>query len=474
MCFLDDLCDDYKPSPAPLWRLVFGWLVVVLFIVGMALILILGCVSIAYGQSREVPAQLYRDTLYVGDPLRDFSVIWSRGDTANPKNLGLVLSGDTGDLDTVYLRGQAGTFKATQPPLREGTQYESWHWKAFGLPAGIPPGKYEVVIAGRVKCVTDVLVGKPAQSLILAPGEYQTLSLRTGSTIRGYGCTLSGKLTVSPNTAITGLTIDGNVTGSFDNVVFDSCTFRRGMIGPNLETDRATLFKDCRFENYTVATISSGLFLRCVWVGRPALGGHNFCNERGTRLAVINGTFDDTDRGIIARPRWGDNSDNLYAGLWFKNIASTNNGDELLCVEGGPYSFNRNLVFGIRANGCNGSVLLFNAKANDNLFNNIRVPVDITGLAEQSGNVVQDSECEYVRINWPGNSKAINTRLKDVYSVGFMPRARNQASGDAQFWADTKFQAVFQDGSLTPTTTGSGLKVFNAAGGYLPVKGIAQ
>jgi hypothetical protein len=288
---------------------------------------------------------------------------------------------------------------------------------------------------------------------------------------------MTGNLTVQTGATVVGMTICGDVGGNFDNVVFDSCTFRRGQVGPMQATDRNVLFRDCRFENATAFNLSSGLMLRCKFTGRAARGGHNFCNEWATRLAVIDCEWENTDRGIIARPRWNDQSHNLYAGLWFNRIALTNNGDELLCVEGQgnpAWGFNRNLVFAVRQAACNGPLLLYSSKASHNLFNNVRVPIDITGMDEQVGNIVQDSECEYIRINWRPHTRANQTKLLNVVSNGFAAKPRNQATGDPNWWHDSKYQAVFQDTSPTPSTRGVGLTVRGQAAGFVRVLGVQE
>lgn len=440
------------------------------------LLLSLFCmVSVANGQ------QLFRDKLVVGDPYRDFSIVWSRGDPADPGSLGLIRAGDTGDLDSVTLRSADGTLYPTiKTPLREQTQWESWHWKAFRLTPQTPAGKYTALVAGRDRGSLVVIPKQQSSILRLPLGERQAnYTLSPSTQLRGYGSFVTGDITVSPGCTIVGLTIDGNVTGSFDNCVFDSCTFRRGQIGPMMETDRGALFKDCRFESTTVATCSSGCFLRCVFDNKPATGYHNFVNERSTRLAVVDCIFRRTDRGLILRSTWGTNSENLYAGIQFNDINSTPNGGELICVEGGGAGFNRNLLFGFRQSGCTGSISLFDSIANNNIIDNCRVPIDIVGMAEQRGNIVRESELDYVRINWPKGdgsnySGAVNTLLQNVACIGFKPSARGQASGDPKYYSAGLFRAVIEDGSPTPSTKGVGLTVKGQTEGFLPTKGITQ
>lgn len=411
-----------------------------------------------------ITAKRSRSILYQGDPNRNYTVIWSRGDPKDPASLGLVRSGDRGDLDAVTLISASGV--RTPAPtkfLRERVEYESWHWKAFSIPANLPMGTYDVEVSGRVVSSITVAPRSYQYTKKLPLGEVVTpeFVLQANTQLRAYGTILTGNLRVNPGCTITGLTIDGNVTGDFQDVVFDSCVFRRGMVGPNLPTNTNTAFIDCEFQKYTIATIHSGLFLRCNITGRSAVGAHNFCNERGNNLACIGTTFDNTDRGFILRPMWGENSDCLYAGTLFQNICFTNNGDELLCVEGGPFEFSRNMFFNVRATNCTGAMLLFSSVANHNLFNNIRVPVDITGMALQTGNIIMDSECEYVRINWRGFDKANLTHLERVYSPGLVRRARNQATGDSYWWADPKWTGVFEDGAASPNTTARGLRAEN-------------
>lgn len=408
--------------------------------------IIFGLICSVFLQSQaigaEIPAQFFRTTLYAGDPDRNWTALWSRGDPSDPGSLGLIRNGDT----------KYDVTPGVELRLRDSEQFENWHWRGLRCDQ---IGTWPVVVNGRTKGEITVVKSPKRIQTTLTPGQrVGSISVLPAQGLNGYGCFLTGNLTVSPGATIVGLTIDGNVTGSFDNCVFDSCVFRRGQVGPMLETDRGCLFKDCKFENCTVATCSSGMFLRCVWVGKPALGGHNFCNERGTRLALIDCTFDGTDRGVIARATWGDNSDNLYAGIWFKNIAMTPNGGELICVEGNrsPLGFNRNLMFCLRASACVGSVLFFDGQANDNLLSNVRTPIDICGLAPQRGNIIRDSECDYVRINWNGNKGAVNTLLQDVACIGFKPSARGLASGDPKYFKPGIFTAVVEDGSPEPTT----------------------
>lgn len=428
----------------------------------------------AKGQVPPPPAQQLRSILYVGDSYRDFQVIWDRGDPTDSGSCGLIRHGDTGDLNNVYLRAQAdNTVYATKlVPLREAPQFETWHWKAFRV-ENVPAGIYQVLIADRVK--GEIKIQKVTQSNVtkLSPGERtNSLTARTGEQIRGYGTIMTGNLTVNAGATIVGLTIDGNVTGNFDNVVFDSCTFRRGMVGPMGENDRGCLFKNCLFSNGTIATCSSGAFVTCRFEGRSALGGHNFCNERSVRLVVINCSFRQTDRGLVLRSRWGTNDDNLYAGIQFNDINSTPNGGELLCIEGTGQGFSRNLLFGMRSSGCGGGILLFDSIANHNLINNCRVPIDIVGQAEQRGNIIQDSEVEYVRINWRGVKGAVDTKLIDVASIGFRPSARGQMAAGPSLYANDVFSAVIDDGSPTPSTQAIRVTVRDQGEGFLPFRGV--
>lgn len=466
-------------SDKPDQRSALEWLVIGI-LAGIALVGIYFLLSTpASGQDAgPIQVSFTRDTVYPNDPDRCFVCMWSRGDPQDPNSIGLIRRGDTGDLDTVTLRAADGTLHKTQRyHLRERTEYEGWHWKSFQVPP-VAPGQYTVMVGGRDRGVITVAQGPLLKVIKLSPGERLiSLTAKTNEQVRGFGCTITGNLTVQPGASVVGLRIDGNVTGNFDNVVFDSCTFRRGQVGPMQANDRSVLFRDCVFENCTAFNLSSGLLLRCKFVGRTARGGHNFCNEWASRLAVIDCEWDNTDRGIIARPRWGDNSDNLYAGLWFSRIATTPNGDELLCVEGQgkpEIGFHRNLIFCVRSTACNGPLLLYSSKASYNLFNNVRCPIDVTGMDEQIGNIVQDSECEYVRVNWPRQSKANGTQLLNITSVGFTPRPRNQPTGDPVWWHDSKFTAVFQDSSPAPTTRGVGLTARGQAAGFARVLGVQE
>ena len=401
--------------------------------------------------------QFYRYTLVAGDPDRNFTVFWSRDRLNRDGDQGFAVTSPTATL--LPLR------------LRETEQFESWHWQAFRCDT---VGTHEVYVNGRLMGSVTVVAGTPSKTYTRLGEIVGPYTLPPGVRFRGYGCTLTGDLVVSPGCTVTGLTVDGNVTGSFDNCVFDSCTFRRGMVGPMLPADRQTLFRDCEFRNATAATLSSGLLHRCRWLGKPALGGHNFCNERATRLAMIDCTFEETDRGIIARSTWGDNSDNLYAGIWFKNIAMTPNGGELICVEGNrfPSGFNRNLVFCLRQSACVGSILFFDGSASDNLLSNVRLPVDICGLAPQRGNIIRDSECDYIRINWNGNKGATGTVIQDVACIGFKPSASGLASGDPKYYRPGTFVAVVDDASPIPTTQCIRVTVKGQDSLFAPFRGI--
>ena len=123
--------------------------------------------------------------------------------------------------------------------------------------------------------------------------------------------------------------------------------------------------------------------------------------------------------------------------------------------------------------------MLFDSIASDNLFDNIRIPVDITGLARQSGNVIQDSECDYIRINWPKgdgtyNTGATNTLLRYVACIGFQPSARGLASGDPKHFKPGVFRAVVEDGSPTPTTRAIGLTVSGQSQGFAQKIGVME
>ena len=429
---------------------------------------------------------LSRDAVYVGDSDRDFTVLWSRGDPNDGQSLGLRRWWDlTPDkktrMDTALVNVSTGlVYPVTPITLRHQEELESWYWQA--IRPLVPAGQYRVTVNDRTVSALTVMTAAGRRVTRLTAGERQSdFIMAPNSILRGHGCTLRANLVVAPGCNIVGLTIEGNVTGSFDNCVFDQCVFRNGKVGPFQDTDRQVMFKDCVFRWVQCWQLNSGLFLRCKWHGT---NGHAYCTESAQRLAMVDCLFDRTDRGLVLRPRFGDNSNNLYAGIWFRDIALEPNGSELVCVEGGPFRFDRNLFFGLRQSSCVGSFLLYSSKASYNYCNNIRIPVDITGMGEQIGNVVQDSECEYVRVNWPQrknedgswvwNQQAVGTKLLNINSVGFMPKARNQATGDPAFWHDTKFQAVIQDGSPTPTTKGVNLTVRGQAAGFVRVLGVQE
>lgn len=427
-----------------------------------------------------VPAQLFRETVYLGDPDRDWTIVWSRGYPTDPGSIGLIRAGDTGDLESVYLRGPGGVLVPTKNfHLRERTQFESWHWKAFRVPRETPIGGYPVVVNNRTVGEIKVVHRSTPNPRSLRIGEVvANIKLAPNDTLRAYGTVLTGDMAVSPGCTVTGLTIDGNVSGSFDNCVFDSCTFRRGQVGPSRENDYGNLFRDCVFQNSTLATCS-GCFLRCRWEGPTNTGNHNFVNERSERLAVLDCTFRRTDRGLVLRSTWGPNSDNLYAGIQFNDINSTPNGGELFCVEGAGSGFNRNLIFCVRQNGCVGGVMLFDSIASDNIFDNIRIPIDIVGMNKQTGNIIQDSEVDYVHINWPKGDGtyfdgAKDTLLQRVACIGFKPSARGQASGDPKYYTPGQFRAVVEDGSSNPSTKAIGLTVSGQAQGFAQKIGVME
>lgn len=420
--------------------------------------------------TKGIMSQLFRDTCFLGDPDRDWSIIWDRGDPTDGGSVGLIRNTDPA-VEMILVSESGVVFPVKDYFIREQTQMESWHWRAFRCIA--PAGAYQVVINGRAKGKITLVQKTSNIVMKLGAGERTNgLSLGLNTTVRGYNTTMTGNLMVNAGCTIVGLTIDGNVTGPFNNVVFDSCTFRRGQVGPMGGNEYGCLFRDCRFENATVGNCSSGCFLRCSFVGTSALANHNFVNERSVRLAVINATFQRTDRGLVLRSMGGPNSDNLYAGLQFNDINMTNNGGELICTEGSGDGFNRNLVFCVRQSGCTGSIMLFDAKASDNVFDNIRVPVDIVGKNEQNNNIIRDSEVPYVHINWNGESGAVNTSLQKTGSVGFVPSARGIASGEPKYYTNETFKAVMDDGAPVPSTRAWLCTVRDQAAGFLPFRGV--
>jgi hypothetical protein len=324
---------------------------------------------------------VWRPRLVVGDPDRNWAVLWSRAAAAGEgPHLGRPASLTPAD------GGPAVTIPAEPAPAAEPVQHAQ---QTLRLPADLRPGRYalaingldcgavEVVPARARPQVKQLKPGDDADELEralrdhdveLLPGRYvfsRAVHLPAGRRITGWGahifrtpdgdygermfvggadCTLTG-LTLHPwylafhsNPAVQGL-------------VLDRVTLASGILGYGYD---AALVRDCVFDGGYNPAAPSGLYLRCRFVGGAPTSALRFDGQYPGNTAVIDCTFERTRDALVVNTNHGSFTDNLIHNLRAYGIVGGANGNEVCSAEGDAANeCSRNLYWMPRVLGCN-------------------------------------------------------------------------------------------------------------------------
>lgn len=431
----------------------------------------LGLCSDAKGQTSLNPT-VARHQLTAGDPLRNWSALWS-------------IDG-IGDLSTDRIRlvGQSPSDCETFYP---GWQPDRWEWNlhgAFRIPDNCEPGTYRVQIGSTVTNATVTVSKLPRPGVRtwispsrypeddaarieaalmvgdvdLAPGEYRLsrpIRPPAGRTIRGYGATLRRTPGVPGYRwhmiqAVDGLTFQGVTFAGIDyvfandasgeNIVLSECEIRDCQLGHWRQT--GLLVDRCRFVRGSAGSVQSGTFVGCRWEGL-CKQFHAFTPLRAERLALLDATFDGCDRGPGFTPNWGPAVEPLFAGVEVRGLGKVVNGNEVIGGEG-LFPIERGLLLRLHSYGNCGPANFWTVPMRDSLLRGWTLdgsPLWLAGLGEQRGNRIED--VEIIGAGVYCGARATNNIFTRVHSTNWRPSKLNQVDG-ARSRYDLVGRAVFE------------------------------
>jgi hypothetical protein len=430
---------------------------------------------------------LSRSTLTPGDPDRDWLLVWHRHGI--PAGLGELVSADR----TLRLE----RFMLGWQHWDGDEQYHS----AFRLKAPAPAGDFALrvgnVSLGTVTVTPPrggsrvVLSPNPSQSaddsrwieanlnsaavVELSPGTYRlnrAVRVPPGRTLRGFGAVI----TKTPNPAdrfdclivpadgctFQGLTFRGNDACFFNdhggrNVCVLDCRFVGCRMGYFAHAGEL-LVDRCEFVRASPGIVTGGTFHRCVWSGRDP--GFHACHAwRCDRLAIIECSFTDTDRGPGFVANWTDDfNDPFVCCLSVRNVVQGVGGSEVLGFECKPSGggLNRGLFLHVRAES-SGQVNFFAGTVRDCLLRDFTLRgVDVLFTAmrrsdEMTGNVIEESELNGGQVVFGPHATGNVVRNTDF--TNFTPGRRN-VNAQAHHWYSARWAAVLSFAPGVNTHTG--------------------
>jgi len=336
------------------------------------------------------PLGVFRTQLVIGDPDRDWTYLWSR----------------FGNISTKYsLVTKDGISIARGDRFHLGWTCEWWEQLYHGgfRPnyEALLPGNYRLDIGRGPESAISVITRKPRKevtiapgasadkiqgalnagyNLVLSPGLYEwnhAIILPDFSSIRGTSVYIKRlpnndymerMFVAGENCTLAGLMLEtpGNVVHSskpVQGLVVKDCRLIRCDLGWG---PSSVLIKDCVFDRSSCNIAPGGLYLRCRWEN-TAQDRHAFClgGPSKGQIALIDCTFDATDRGPIFNALYGAITDGLFIGIRCHGINYTTNGNEIFLCEG-TYEFSRHLFFHIRVWGCDSATFQFDHVARNN------------------------------------------------------------------------------------------------------------
>lgn len=325
------------------------------------------------------------------------TAIWSRSWGIYPEEL--------------ELSGAGGRY--TLPPSllnQRSAVWWDWHYAThLAVPLAVPAGEYSLLHRGvAVAKLTVTRPQRPARltrfnpgaspadiqaawdrgdRVELRPGLYEWtggLIAPPGAVLRGPGATVrfSGLEAIAPSDGLVldGVTFEGvpgqtvaqNVLGNrpATNVSVVDCKLRYCFLGEFVSP--GLLVEDCEFDHAGSNVVGSNtLYLRCRWFGLPPLGNHPWHTFGCRESAVVDCTFQHTDRGVICQTTRSDVADCYFAGLVMEGLVHSQGGCEGIGVEDPQsrgFSFRNNLTMHLRYVGDGHGYLLWNCRAANNLL----------------------------------------------------------------------------------------------------------
>jgi hypothetical protein len=190
------------------------------------------------------------------------------------------------------------------------------------------------------------------------------------------------------------------------NTVISDCTFKDCYFG-TFAHNGEFLVARCRFERASAMIVTGGTWRRCRWEGLPPDNVHSFIAYRADRLALVDCTFNDCDKGPGLTGNWdvyntGTNDPLLY-GITVRGPLVGTGGSEVFGFEVPPDGFGRYLrralVMHLHAEGY-GQINLFAGNVDDCLFRCVNlIGVDLLLTAGRAGESMTNNVFEEGRSN---------------------------------------------------------------------------
>ena len=286
--------------------------------------------------------QIWRRNLVAGDPTRDWFYAWSRLKLPQESSFSLRSPGGMGVVPLTAFR------------LKPSEWYDRPYACGFRIPSPLAAGTYQLWIDGTQWGTVNVWPAGHANSPPVGMGlAFESLPIEVKK----------------PDT------------------LYLRCTF-----------NRSPVFASC------------GMFVDCEWRGlaTPGIGTTHAFSSWGTTgpLAIIGGLFDGTDRGPVFNLRENPAVEPLLADIAIRGVSWIDNGNELICVEGGADrrdgpALERAILMRWRVSQSEGDFTFFHTPVRDCLLSNITVDrgsVVFFGDAPQVGNTLEMLELRHGRI----------------------------------------------------------------------------
>lgn len=343
---------------------------------------------------------VWRTELAVGDPLRDWTVIWrAEGGLKGP----------------FLLKKDGKTYPVSPEDFWVGIPNEPLYARGLRMPANTPAGTYEltnngITIAGisivqskqnwNARKITPEEFSETAienwlagglDEIIFTPGVYlvkRTLNLPPDKRLTGYGgaklvrTNMSGEyhndrmFQASPRLTFVGLGFDTTSLLMHGDrpapgIVFSECSLYQGALGFWAAAD-GLLVVGSVFNRASAGQPNGGLWLRCNFHGIGPSGYHAWAtNTLTSSCGLVDCIFDGTDRGPQYR---GACNAPLCRGLCVRNVGHIDGGNEVLGGEGGAGSFvDRGVFFHHRYYNNEGDITWWDTTVSNSVF------VDLAG-----------------------------------------------------------------------------------------------
>ena len=447
--------------------------------------------------------QLSRRTFYVGDPDRNYGIVWPNAIDADlPSRNGFIFSGDSDDTEVVFTSAGGTPYAVTALPFKVHlTDVDRWFWRGFVIPDSVPQGNGYILklndrtLANNITVATPtsynawqtisfgssastinsaIASGQPtANRLRFEPGLYEIdtpIVLYANTLIDGGGAILRpaagftgscfGMNNVSRVTLRNFVFQDWNVNGESrrlidhsgsgygPHLVVKKCRFEATQLGIFDQTsDVGLVVRDNLFHRSSVGIAATGLYAENSFNGQSEVG-QEFTISNASNLAVFMTTFDRTRRGFTLA---NSVTKVLVAWFWATQGGTEPNAGEFINFEGAGSETLESIFIGGRTHNWPGNLTLFDQAATRCMFSDFdidRAGVDVWGTSAQTGNIFDYFQMRHggFRFNIDSEeSLATHNQIRNSAFIDFQFDRLNQTSAAPSFYSGDDRPAVIYD-----------------------------